>query len=392
MRRSHLLFPVVAATFALWAVLPVGSEGASTARLQQKIDETEKKIGRKKGTEKVLSTQVAAVSTKIDRLESRIDVLRGRQATVQADLDDATAELEEIQRELRHQRARLVRLKARLSQARTVLAHRLVERYQADKPDLLGVVLNSHGFADLLERTEFLRRIGKQDNRVIQNVKTARADATITEARLAKLRVGAQALTDRIQARRDEIAAVKGGLLDTQGGYRDTKDEKATLLASVRGDRHDLEEDLSAMHDQQAKIEATLTGVPSGPARQGSGSMVWPVNGPLTSPFCESRSWENCHPGIDIAVPTGTQIRAADAGRVALAAWTGGYGNYTCIQHSASLSTCYGHQSAYRVSAGQDVAKGQVIGLSGSTGFSTGPHLHFEVRVNGGVVSPMDYL
>ena len=77
---------------------------------------------------------------------------------------------------------------------------------------------------------------------------------------------------------------------------------------------------------------------------------------------------------------------------MAIAGWTGGYGNYTCIQHSASLSTCYGHQSSISVSVGQNVSQGQVIGASGNTGHSTGPHLHFEVRINGSVVNPMGYL
>jgi len=95
---------------------------------------------------------------------------------------------------------------------------------------------------------------------------------------------------------------------------------------------------------------------------------------------------------MDIAAPTGTPIRAADGGRVAIAGWVGGYGNYTCIQHTGSLSTCYGHQSAIRVSVGQQVSKGQVIGAVGSTGHSTGPHLHFEVRVNGSAVDPLLYL
>jgi murein DD-endopeptidase MepM/ murein hydrolase activator NlpD len=120
--------------------------------------------------------------------------------------------------------------------------------------------------------------------------------------------------------------------------------------------------------------------------------MIWPINGVLTSRFCEPRPWEACHPGIDIAAPTGTPIRAADGGRVAIAGFTGGYGNYTCIQHSASLSSCYGHQSSIGVSVGQQVSKGQVIGAVGSTGHSTGPHLHFEVRINGAVTNPMNYL
>jgi murein DD-endopeptidase MepM/ murein hydrolase activator NlpD len=112
----------------------------------------------------------------------------------------------------------------------------------------------------------------------------------------------------------------------------------------------------------------------------------------VTSPFCERRAWEACHPGIDIGVPSGTPIRAAGSGVVQIAGWTGGYGNYTCIGHGGGVSTCYGHQSSIQVSVGQQVSKGQVIGLSGCTGLCFGDHLHFEVRVNGSVTNPIDWL
>lgn len=98
------------------------------------------------------------------------------------------------------------------------------------------------------------------------------------------------------------------------------------------------------------------------------------------------------HEGIDIAAAEGTPIRAAAAGQVVLAAYTGGYGNYTCVDHGGGLSTCYAHQSAYAVSSGQSVSQGQVIGYVGNTGESFGAHLHFEVRVGGAAVDPMGYL
>jgi murein DD-endopeptidase MepM/ murein hydrolase activator NlpD len=176
------------------------------------------------------------------------------------------------------------------------------------------------------------------------------------------------------------------------------RDRKQALLHSVHGEAHDLHEDIRAMQAQQAKIEAQIRSaqggfgsIPAGPIR-GGGRFIWPVNGPITSPFCERRAWEACHPGIDIGVASGTPIRAAGTGTAVIAGWVSGYGNYTCIDHGGGFSTCYGHQSSIRVSVGQHVTQGQVIGLSGCTGLCFGPHLHFEVRINGAVTNPVNYL
>ncbi|MBA3263074.1 MAG: M23 family metallopeptidase [Thermoleophilaceae bacterium] len=160
----------------------------------------------------------------------------------------------------------------------------------------------------------------------------------------------------------------------------------------MRSGKRQALEDLASLEAEQARVQAALAGAPApGPVQQGSGQLIWPVSGSLTGSFGEPRPG-HLHSGIDIAAPEGTPIRAADSGRVALAAWTGGYGNYTCIQHTASLSTCYGHQSRLGTSAGASVQQGQVMGYVGNTGNSFGSHLHFEVRINGSPVDPMGYL
>jgi murein DD-endopeptidase MepM/ murein hydrolase activator NlpD len=153
----------------------------------------------------------------------------------------------------------------------------------------------------------------------------------------------------------------------------------------------DIKAELKSLQKEQAKVERAIL-ANGGPIRAGSGRFIWPVNGPITSPFCERRSWEACHPGIDIGVGSGTPIHAADTGQVVIAGPQGGYGNFTCIQHTRALSTCYAHQSQIGVRVGQVVQKGQIIGLVGCTGLCFGAHLHFEVRVNGHVVNPMAYL
>jgi murein DD-endopeptidase MepM/ murein hydrolase activator NlpD len=393
----------VALPLAVWGASPLiadaGHPSATAASLSNKIQQVQGQIGRKKGTERVLSTQIAAYSARIDRLQAKITLLRTRESLVQGSLDRSRQELLAIQSDLRAERARLVRLRKRLAQARAALATRLVELYESDQPDIVNVVLSAKGFADLIERADFMHRISEQDRSIVELVKNARADAIATAHRLDRLEQRQQALTARILQRRQEITAVKQDLIDTRVGYDGTRADKQNALSHVRAERQQLEGNLSDLRAQQAKIARTLRQsqgqLPVGPIKRGGGTLIWPVNGPITSPFCESRAWERCHPGIDIGVPSGTPIHAAAAGRVALVqseAQSGGYGNFTCIQHTGAMATCYAHQSVIRVSLGQQVSQGQIIGLSGCTGRCFGPHLHFEVRINGAVTNPLNYL
>ena len=131
---------------------------------------------------------------------------------------------------------------------------------------------------------------------------------------------------------------------------------------------------------------------PSAPT-SGAGELTWPVRGPITSPFCERRAWEACHPGIDIAVPTGTPILAAATGRVTTRGPVSGYGLYTCLQHRPPFKTCYAHQSRLGPTpTGGIVARGGLVGYVGCTGRCFGAHLHFELRVNDQPVDPLPYL
>jgi peptidoglycan DL-endopeptidase CwlO len=400
--RTRLLLTCAALACALWALAPLPSLGASPGgrlgRIQNKIDTTQGKIERRRGTERVLTTQISAYTQRIRALQGRIDGLQRRQAAVEADLARKRAELDRIQGRLRAERALLLRLRARLVEARAALAQRLRELYEADQPDIVTVILSADGFADLLERGEFMQRVSEQDRVIFTHVREAKARAVATEARLEGLERRQRAVTRVVLARRDEIATVKRGLIGTRSGLDRARAGRRRVLARVRDSRHHLEGALSGLREEQARIQAALRRAQAraaGAIRHGSGALIWPVNGPITSPFCEARAWERCHPGIDIGVPAGTPIRAAAAGRVVLvqgAGASGGYGNFTCVQHTSVLSTCYAHQSRFATHVGANVSQGQVIGYVGCTGLCFGDHLHFEVRVNGAVTNPLNYL
>jgi murein DD-endopeptidase MepM/ murein hydrolase activator NlpD len=389
MTRLRLIALIAALPFALWLFVPVLSDGAP---ISSRIEEKKREIERKKDRERVLTTTIEGYTSRIDDLQGDITTLQERQIRIETDLTNKREELDRIQDDLREERIRLVKLRARLAESRAALSERLVALYKADKPDVVTVILESDGFADMLERTEFMQRVSQQDLRIVDRVRTAKRESVETERKLDTLEQRQKEVTAIVARRHQEVVEVKDSLVDRREQFADVRATKHHALVSTREDRHALEGHLASLEKEQAKIAARLAGGggSTGPVRQGSGRFIWPVNGTFTSPF--GMRWGRLHAGIDIAVPVGAGLRAADSGTVAIAGWTGGYGNYTCINHGGGISTCYGHQSSIAVSVGSNVSQGQVIGYSGNTGNSTGPHLHFEVRINGQPVDPMGYL
>ena len=388
--KKAFLVPIALA-LAAYLLLPLPGQSAP---LTERIESKREQVQSKKQKEGVLTTTIQGYDNRIDSLQGEITNTEQRLGVVQQDLDSERAELERVRDELEGARDRLERARAKLELAQESLADRLVELYKADQPDALTVVLEADGFSDLLERTDFLERISDQDREIVERVRILKDRFEKQERELDELESEKESSAAEILRRRDEIASSRDRLASAQGEIRVVRDDRAGALASVREGREGLESELDDLEAEQAQIEQRLqagpAALPAGPIRQGTGSLIYPINGTFTSPF--GFRWGRLHAGIDIAAPEGTPIRAADSGTVVLAAYTGGYGNYTCIQHSGSLSTCYGHQSSFSVSAGSSVSQGQVIGSSGNTGASTGPHLHFETRVNGSPVDPMGYL
>jgi murein DD-endopeptidase MepM/ murein hydrolase activator NlpD len=382
-RRLALLAPAAALAVGLSI-----AGGAPAQDLQSQLDQKKSQLHHAQAREGVLSTTIQRYGDRLDQLRGQVAALRNRVATVQAQLAATKAEL-------KRDKARLALLRARLQRALKVLRQRLVAIYESSEPDAMTVILSSKGFDDLLNRYEYLRRVHDQDTSIAERVRGLRNEAEDTVARM-------RAARDEIAAKQAELEQAQAALEARRGDLVAARQQDQQALASVQNTKHRLEGDVSDLQGQiQAQLQAAQAAqsspasptLPAGPIQgESSAGFIWPVNGPITSPFCEARAWESCHPGIDIGVPSGTPIRAAADGAVAIAGPEGGYGNYTCIDHGGGLSSCYAHQESIAVSVGEHVSQGQVIGISDCTGLCFGPHLHFEVRVNGQVVDPMGYL
>ncbi len=364
-------------------VLLVGfGAGAGAQDLQTRLDESRAQLEQEKERKGVLSSELADFNARVDQLAGEVAILRNREAIV-------VAELRRVQHRLNTEKARLDRLHEQLHRSLNVLRNRLVDIYRSADPDLLTVMLESDGFDDLLSRYEYLRRIEEQDSSIVGRVRTLRNGSRITVERVTEDR-------NEIEEKKAELVRTRAQLEAREAELAAARDSKAAALDQVNSDIEQLEGDVAGLQGQiqqqiqQATATPGVEPLQAGPIQGASGGWIWPVNGTLSSPF--GYRWGRMHEGIDISVPEGTPVRAAKAGSVILAAYTGGYGNYTCVDHGGGLSSCYAHQSSYAVSPGDSVAQGEVIGYSGNTGSSTGPHLHFEIRVNGSAVDPLGYL
>jgi murein DD-endopeptidase MepM/ murein hydrolase activator NlpD len=385
---------------ALFACLVLPLPGLSKP-LPDRLDDARERVERKRAREDVLTTDVARYGTRIRGLQGEIRSVARRQARLEADVAAKRAELVSVRDRLERARSRLASLRERLAESQKILAARLVAIYKDGEPEIIDVVLNSTSFGDFLDRTEFLSRIAEQDKKIVTRVRRAKTDVTALTKQLGALEAQAEAARDTILAKRNEVLAVKNRIVSQRDELAEARDGRAAILVRVRSSRKNAQEDLASLEREQTRITARLRAAdssgggggatrPAGPIRRGSGRFIYPVNGPLTSPF--GQRWGRLHAGIDISAPGGTPIRAAAGGRVTLMAPTGGYGLYTCVSHGGSISTCYAHQSRFGTSQGASVRQGQVIGYVGNTGNSFGNHLHFEVRINGNPVDPMGYL
>jgi peptidoglycan DL-endopeptidase CwlO len=372
--RVALLGAIATLLAALAAGLAVRDAPAQS--LQERLEATEAGIEKAKKKEGVLTTEISRYSGRIDTLSGEVATLRNREAVVQAELDAKQAELEAEQE-------RLEQLRARLQLSINTLSDRLVAIYKSGEPDVISVILSADGFDDLLARTEYLQSIENRDSEIVGQVRDLRDQ---TEQSVAVIKNARNVIAQK----RQELEQTRQALEARTAELDAARDRQAATLEDVREHRQELEGDHSAI---SAQIEKQLQGIssplPAQPIRGGSGGMIWPVNGPVTSGF--GMRWGRMHEGVDIGASSGTPIRAAKSGRIVLAGPTGGYGNYTCIDHGGSLSTCYAHQSRFAMTSGS-VGQGQVIGYVGCTGSCFGDHLHFEVRIDGRATDPLAYL
>ncbi len=390
------LAPAALAAVAAALVALLAAPVAQAEDLQSKLEDKEAKLSHVRERKGVLTTTISRYRNRIQSLTTEVATLRTEEQAVRGRLAAKQAELDRAVAELGVAKKHLAVVKGRLRRALVALRDRLVAIYETGTPDVLSVILAADGYDELVDRTEYLERIHGMDEAVVGRVRDLRDQVKNTVARLRSAKNRIESARDAIAAEERALAGARRAVQEHQSRLVATRRERSKALAKIDSVEHELDGDVAAI---QGELAAQLAGygsspLPAGPIRPGNGSgLIWPVDGPVVSGF--GYRWGRQHEGIDIAVPAGTPIRAAATGTVVLLqsdSSSGGYGNFTCLDHGGGLQTCYAHQSAFAVGSGQGVSQGDVIGYVGCTGHCFGDHLHFEVRISGAPTDPLGYL
>ena len=368
--------------------------------LQQRIEAERKKAASIQARLHQKRGELNAATVKVQGLQSQLYQTNSAISDVNARLDVISANTNSTQRKADWNQVQLDAAERTLQLHDAALKRRLVDVYENGDLSYAAVLLSATSFSDFVERWEDLRLLINSNEQAVRERKAA-------ESKVASIQHDLQSTLVQLSQDQQQQA-------QTRSQLSALADERRNLVAVADQQRRNVAAEVAQMEDLSAAEEAQLetlirerereieaariaalrakgiTGTL--PAQSGPGSFSWPVSGTITSPF----GWRSnpfggapeFHQGLDIAAPTGTTVTAAASGTVLMAKWYGGYGNYILIDHGGGYSTGYGHLSAIYVSDGQAVQKGQAIGAVGSTGESTGPHLHFEIRLNGKAVDP----
>ncbi|GAC1567039.1 MAG: peptidoglycan DD-metalloendopeptidase family protein [Vulcanimicrobiaceae bacterium] len=383
----------------------VAAVGDKIAGKQAEIDATRKRLDLKR--EQLRFEQRRANDLRRQLAETTRDI-----AHVTATLDVLGALVTHNERKLAWNKVQLDAAQATLERHNVALRRRLVDAYERGELGYLNVLLTSTSFADFVERWDDIRYLIAANQKTVRDRQTAERAVTRGRRALEAERLGLEESHRRQQQARYHLAALAS--------------ERTQLAAAAEAERRSISVEVTQLENLSAAQEAELErfirerqrleaarraaeaearrraeqlagrAMPSPTIEGGPGVFAWPASGPITDPFGMrmhpvTHEWR-MHNGLDIGAPMGATITASAPGRVIYAGWEGGYGNTVIIDHGGTASTLYGHCSQLFVSEGQDVQQGQAIGAVGSTGVSTGPHLHFEIRIDGVAVDPSSRL
>jgi murein DD-endopeptidase MepM/ murein hydrolase activator NlpD len=388
----------LAAWLCTAALLLGAASQASGGELERKRDEARRRQGEVRQELDLAHASETDLTRRLAELDVDLAKRRSEAGAAQADSREAAASVERIT-------ADVAALRATLAQRRETFNRRAVEAYMGgegrplDDLSMAGELLSLPAdFSEAARRAELVQQVSQQDGDVLSELTTAQSQLASQELALVLSRNRAVKRSADAEAAVRSVAAIKAEQEATRAVLQQRITDLQSEVDALAAEQVRLEAVIKERLEAAARVRAARAarGNPFRSRRPTTGvgvspsGFIWPVQGYVTSGF--GPRWGRMHTGIDIAAPAGTPIHAAKAGEVIYAAWMGGYGNLVVVDHGDSVVTLYGHQSRIGAVEGQELNQGDVLGFVGTTGHSTGNHLHFEVRVDARPRDPRPYL
>lgn len=375
-KLTHVALAAVLAMLPLFVSWGFASQAddkrAELNEVQSQMQKMQDRKERARQKAEAASESLEEIQTSLNQLQVQARDLQGKRDALQAKIND--------------NQIKLAQKKAEVEKRKKIYSKRLREIYINGQINYLDVLLGAKDFGDFSSRMYLLQKIISSDIEMLTQLQKAEAEV--------------KARQEQLDAQMKDIKTTQAELEAKRARAKKLKEQRSYMLYKAQEEEQQSQSEYERLLAISENITAMLRNMESGGSSSsgggGTGRFIWPCHGTITSYF----GWRThpvfgttkYHSGMDIGVDYGTPILAADSGTVIYSGWLGGYGYAVMIDHGSGLVTLYGHNQALNVYEGQYVTKGTCIAYAGSTGYSTGPHCHFEVRLHGEVTEPLNYL
>lgn len=406
MKKLRILTAILAISIIITPMSKISVQAKTQQEINNEIDANNKKIDALEAEKSEVKAKKNEEQSKLDQLQGELDGknqllndAKEKVNQVKQQIDGLTSDIATVENDIKENKEQIEIKQKEKETKEEILGKRLRNVYKTNLSDqILYLLLESDSIGSLISNINSVTSLVKTDNKLIEEIKEIQIELEEKNTQLVKQEEELQVKKQEAEVAKIEQDKVAAEYEVQVAELQDLYAQRESIVSSLSEEERKIQNEIASYEEDNINLENYFSNNSTSSGGQVSTSgFMRPTSGPITSPFGNrthpiTGQQQSFHKGVDIAPAAGTPIVASKAGTVTTASYLSGYGNTVIIDHGDGTSTLYAHASSFAVSNGQKVSQGQTIAYVGSTGNSTGPHLHFEVRVNGNPVNPMNYI